>query len=315
MKPWLRLDAHYSDDPRLVSAGWPLRALWPCYLALLKRESGVLSEEHTNATYMAHLFGGEFVVWLEALADAKEWGLLVEGSRSVKVGRAPAYERRGWITPRWDEYQPDSRANSRRRDTERPRDNTSVPGTNGTSPGPRARAVASRRVESRPVVDPVPQIESGPNKNVATPAEPDPRFGVGSPPYDLAIALRGAIREHTPDTKHGGTPAKLQGWAKAIDRMLRLDDRRGEEVLAVIQYAHTPGNFWNGNLCSGQKLRDQFELVRSQMRRDGVMLPGTLSAIDEADIAEAIKSGQMTQEDADGVRRLGWDGYYNEAAP
>jgi hypothetical protein len=147
--PWLRLDAHYSHHPKLVRAGPEATLLWPHVLAALKRSDGVCSDDDLDPAVLARICGGTVEQWTAGLDAIKRVGLLADGQRTVKVGRAPAEVVSGWVTPGWDKYQPDARPAGRER-------SKNVPGTNGTSPGQTERPSVSRlspggRVASSPV--------------------------------------------------------------------------------------------------------------------------------------------------------------------
>jgi hypothetical protein len=80
---------------------------------------------------------------------------------------------------------------------------------------------------------------------------------------EVAEHLATRIREHTPDAK-----TNAQGWARDIDLAMRQDGRTADQLKAAIDWAHcTPeGSFWQGNVLSGKKLRDQFDTMRIQAR-------------------------------------------------
>ncbi len=61
--------------------------------------------------------------------------------------------------------------------------------------------------------------------------------------------------------------AKLNGWAREIDRAIRLDGRTKEDLVSVIDWIHNDpaGSFWIPNIASGTKLRAQFDRLWFQM--------------------------------------------------
>lgn len=60
----------------------------------------------------------------------------------------------------------------------------------------------------------------------------------------------------------------IERWAADVDRMLRIDGRDPQEVEEVIRWSQGD-DFWRGNILSGSKLRQQFDKLTLQMRRDG----------------------------------------------
>lgn len=84
----------------------------------------------------------------------------------------------------------------------------------------------------------------------------------------LAEGLLGSIRSHTPAFRG---PASLDGWARAVDLMIRVDGRSPGEIEEVIRWAHgsPEGSFWRGNILSGDTLRRQFDRLVVQMRERG----------------------------------------------
>lgn len=93
-----------------------------------------------------------------------------------------------------------------------------------------------------------------------------------SPGLPLAEHLREEIRTHTPRiADRYPTPGKLAGWAKDLDKLVRLDGAAPEEVRRVITWAHRgdPRGFWRGNLLSGAKVREHFDRLLVQARQAG----------------------------------------------
>jgi hypothetical protein len=89
----------------------------------------------------------------------------------------------------------------------------------------------------------------------------------------LAVHLREEIRSHTPRIaeKYDGTGAKLAGWERDLEKLLRLDGASAGEVRAVITWAHRkdPRGFWRGNLLSGLKVREHFDRLLIQAKQGG----------------------------------------------
>jgi hypothetical protein len=108
--PWLRLDAHYMSDSSLQLAGAEATLVWPHVLAALKRAQGVCSDKDLSPRALSRMVGGDQDLWEVGIDALKAEGLLVAGERTIKIGKAEAFTKSGWVTPGWDTYQPDARA-------------------------------------------------------------------------------------------------------------------------------------------------------------------------------------------------------------
>lgn len=80
----------------------------------------------------------------------------------------------------------------------------------------------------------------------------------------LSSFLLEAIRKNNPEFKE----PNLKNWNKGFDLMLRVDKREESEIRAVIEFAQTPGGFWNANILSAGKLREKFDTLKMQMKRN-----------------------------------------------
>ena len=58
----------------------------------------------------------------------------------------------------------------------------------------------------------------------------------------------------------------LQQWAKGIDKMIRIDKRKPENIEAVIRWCQSD-NFWQNNILSTDKLRLQFDKL--ELKKNG----------------------------------------------
>lgn len=99
-------------------------------------------------------------------------------------------------------------------------------------------------------------------KNISLPRKiPSPQA------LELARRFREAIAARDPRAsaaRKDQTPA----WAQDIDKLLTEDDRRPEEVAAVIDYSQHQNCFWGPLVMSGKKLREKFDAIAGQMIRD-----------------------------------------------
>jgi len=62
------------------------------------------------------------------------------------------------------------------------------------------------------------------------------------------------------------TTSSLKGWAKDIELAIRKDNRTKQELIATIDWIHddSNGSFWIGNIMSGKKLREKFDMLTVQ---------------------------------------------------
>jgi len=79
--------------------------------------------------------------------------------------------------------------------------------------------------------------------------------------FRLAELLLSLILARKPDFKK----PNLQGWAKDIDRMIRLDKRTPEQIEAVIRWCQQD-LFWQSNILSAAKLREKFDQLELRMK-------------------------------------------------
>jgi hypothetical protein len=235
--PWFRLQANYYLDRDLRRAGPDARLCWPALLCILKQGRGFASDSDIDPFTLSDIIGGTEEGWERAISGLKKAGLLVE-------------EEKGWTARSWRKFQPDSRPNSR----SRPRDKADVPGTprdpqghSGTPREPQGTPVAQTMDHGQGTKDPGQKTEK---KNVAA-------FADDHPALVLAEYLKGAIASHAPETLAARADArKLQGWAKDIDLMIRVDHRTSKQIRTAIDSAHRSEDpFWRSNILSGKKLR------------------------------------------------------------
>lgn len=111
----------------------------------------------------------------------------------------------------------------------------------------------------------------------------------------LSEGLLGSIRAHTPRFRG---PASLDGWARAVDLMIRVDGRAPGEIEDVIRWAHgsPEGSFWRGNILSGDTLRRQFDRLVVQMKergRGGRASPSDILRM-AADMEAAERNGSVS---------------------
>ncbi|MBU0959516.1 MAG: hypothetical protein KKB31_06225, partial [Nanoarchaeota archaeon] len=81
--------------------------------------------------------------------------------------------------------------------------------------------------------------------------------------YRLAKLLWDLIFRRKPDHKI----PNLQVWAEHIDYMIRLDNRKPEDIERIIKWCQQD-SFWYKNIESTQKLRKQYDRLDDEIRGD-----------------------------------------------
>ena len=113
-------------------------------------------------------------------------------------------------------------------------------------------------------------INEGSNESLTT-SQAAGAAAVDSPPSiesaRLSELLRSRIAARDGNAKAGRLPVH-PSWARDIDKLLRIDGRRSEDIEAVIAWCQSDGCFWGPNILSGRKLREKFDTMWGQMRRD-----------------------------------------------
>ena len=111
----------------------------------------------------------------------------------------------------------------------------------------------------------------------------------------LAGCLRDAIATHSEVYAERVGDEQLQSWSLIIDRLVRIDGARHEDVEGVIQWAHIedPRGFWRPNLLSASALRKQYPRLLLLAKKAGIVQ----RAVDEGAWKEehgewAIRVGQ-----------------------
>jgi len=94
-------------------------------------------------------------------------------------------------------------------------------------------------------------------------------FVEGSPEHRLSTLLFDLIVQNNSKSRLASfSPSQkekhIQKWAKHIDLMLRVDKRNSADVEEVIYFAQRDG-FWQDNILSTRKLREQFDQLYPKM--------------------------------------------------
>jgi hypothetical protein len=123
-----------------------------------------------------------------------------------------------------------------------------------------------------------PPANASANATARAPASPRPPrlkpiYGEDSVPMQLARTLAAGIHRNKPDAK---LPRDgLQGWARELDLMLRVDHRPREKIDAVIAYAMA-SSFWRRVVFSASKIREKFDVIDAQRQEDSNRGPSRL---------------------------------------
>lgn len=80
-------------------------------------------------------------------------------------------------------------------------------------------------------------------------------FDRDSNPHKLARLLAVCIQDNKPDASFPETT--IQSWADEIDKLIRLDKAKVDDIAEVIQWCQKD-DFWKANILSGKALRKQF---------------------------------------------------------
>ncbi len=84
----------------------------------------------------------------------------------------------------------------------------------------------------------------------------------------LSEVLRTAIVNNDQHSKAARLP-DLTHWARDIEKLITTDVRRTEDIEKVIAWCQKAGCFWSPIIRSGRKLRENYEAMLGQMRRNG----------------------------------------------
>jgi hypothetical protein len=85
--------------------------------------------------------------------------------------------------------------------------------------------------------------------------------------YRLSEVLKREISARDPHSKASRLP-DTHRWAHDIDKIIRVDGRRSEDVEAVIIWCQKD-QFWGPNILSGRKLREKFDTLIGRMSSNG----------------------------------------------
>ncbi len=130
-----------------------------------------------------------------------------------------------------------------------------IPSISNPLSGTNVDILPTDRVVSGTNVDIYPQSKEKKSKEKKT-------YLVGSQEIRLSERLLGRILGNNQNYKK----PDIQAWAKEVDLMIRIDKRTPEDIEKVIDFCQTDG-FWQANILSTAKLREQFDKLWMQMKR------------------------------------------------
>lgn len=127
----------------------------------------------------------------------------------------------------------------------------------------------------------------------------------------VARFLLKAITSWDPSHKYNKTPpsrSAMNGWILEFERAMRLDGRNKDQLVYMIKYIFGKNtevaNFWKGNIQSGEALRNKFELIKNQIKKETGKID-VASPIDPDDLSpeDLKKRGYMGKGAADKYSR------------
>jgi hypothetical protein len=234
-RPWIRLDADFAGDSKLLRAGSDARLIWPHVLALLKRCHGVATDDDLHPEAMAAVCG-TVEQWTAGLDGLRRVGLLTFGPRECRQRRA-VWTKEGWQTPNWDRFQPDSRPRAKDRTLPQGQSGTKRDrvGQSGTRAVPSSLSDCPVQKEQPPVV---PQKSQKASKSTPTKRQRD------------AVALDDLWQDLSGAKLRPGTAAekkRLARWGRY------LKDHTFEDLAAMVR-ALSKDEWWRGGNRDGKDL-------------------------------------------------------------
>jgi hypothetical protein len=90
------------------------------------------------------------------------------------------------------------------------------------------------------------------------------KFSPASEEFRLSKLLLDLILERKPNFRK----PDLQKWAVHVDRLIRLDERTPDQIESIIRWCQQD-SFWQNNILSTHKLRDQLDQLELRMKVGG----------------------------------------------
>lgn len=89
---------------------------------------------------------------------------------------------------------------------------------------------------------------------------------------EIADALLQAIKTNNPTHRYSRNEPNTEAWATDIDKAIRIDKRNPADLTELINFIFTtPGpisTFWAPNIASGKKLREKYDQIQGQRKRN-----------------------------------------------
>ena len=94
------------------------------------------------------------------------------------------------------------------------------------------------------------------------------RFDDNSEELSLAYHLAEKIKAYDSNLKIPTYDFQYQKWALTIDRMIRLDNRKVDDIYKLIDYIYTKDEFWAGVIQHADSLRKNYDKVYLKMKKE-----------------------------------------------
>lgn len=237
--PWFKHDTGYADDEDievLIANHGQDGYAYPLHMYELayKTRNGELdiSEAEKRAVYAKN-----------CLVDLDLWEKITQTALKYGIWDREVYEKRQVLTSNRikESMRPVLEHREQSKKTYETKNAKSKPANSGAEIPPKKAEIGQSRVEQN-------RIE---NKEYVPPPEALRLAGV------LAAQIlrnNSENRELAEDKKE----ASLKRWAKAIDLMIRKDNRSPDSIEKVIKWAQND-KFWHKNILSGDTLKDKFD--------------------------------------------------------
>ena len=119
---------------------------------------------------------------------------------------------------------------------------------------------SNEKTNCKPTVN---QMPLSINKNYKNDKNLKKIYSLNSDEFRLSELLLSLILKRNPKYKK----PDLQIWAKHINRMIRLDSRKTDDIEVVIKWSQVD-LFWQNNIISTQKLREKFDQLKMKLEAE-----------------------------------------------
>jgi hypothetical protein len=138
---------------------------------------------------------------------------------------------------------------------------------------------SNEKTNCKPTVN---QMPLSINKNYKNDKNLKNIYSQNSDEFRLSGLLLSLILKRNPKNKK----PDLQMWTLHIDRMIRLDNRKVDDIEAVIKWSQDD-EFWQNNILSTQSLRNKFDQLKMKMEVENARLKtGKYTGLNEKNYSE-----------------------------